>query len=75
MGWQATLERRQFVGIKPTAGRYANICIMGSQALLTGLYKAAAKVTLPHNKNLRDNIIVENFGHALPDFDFDNKPR
>ena len=40
---------------------------------MTGLYKAAAKVTLPHNKNLRDNIIVENFGHALPDFNFDNE--
>lgn len=45
----------------------------GSQTLLTGLYKAAAEITLPHNKNLRDNIIVENFGHALPDFNFDNK--
>lgn len=39
----------------------------GSQALLTGLYKAAAKVTLPHNKNLCDNIIIESFGQALPD--------
>ena len=41
----------------------------GSQALLAGLYKAAAEITLPTNKQLRDNIIVENFGNALADVD------
>jgi len=41
----------------------------GSQALLTGLYRAAAQITLPTNKQLRDNIIVENFGTALADVD------
>ncbi|MGP4733218.1 MULTISPECIES: flavin reductase family protein [unclassified Psychrobacter] len=41
----------------------------GSQALLTGLYKAAAEITLSTNKQLRDNIIVENFGNALADVD------
>ncbi|WP_114701370.1 flavin reductase family protein [Psychrobacter proteolyticus] len=41
----------------------------GSQALLAGLYKAAAEITLSTNKQLRDNIIVENFGNALADVD------
>ncbi|MGB6927116.1 flavin reductase family protein [Psychrobacter sp.] len=41
----------------------------GSPALLTGLYKAAAEITLSTNKQLRDNIIVENFGNALADVD------
>jgi len=41
----------------------------GSQALLTGLYKAAAEITLPTDKQLRDNIIVEDFGTALTDVD------
>lgn len=41
----------------------------GSQALLAGLYKAAAEITLPTDKQLRDNITVENFGNALFDFD------
>lgn len=41
----------------------------GSQTLLAGLYKAAAEITLPQGKQLRDNIIVENFGSALPIFD------
>ena len=41
----------------------------GSQALLAGLYKAAAEITLPIDKQLRDNIIVENFGNALADVD------
>jgi len=40
----------------------------GSQALLAGLYKAAAEIT-PTEEQLRDNIIVENFGNALADFD------
>jgi len=44
----------------------------GSQALLTGLYEAAAEITLPQNKNLRDNIIIENFGNTSPDSKFDN---
>ncbi|WP_379543552.1 flavin reductase family protein [Psychrobacter sp. R86515] len=37
----------------------------GSQALLAGLYTAAAEITLPIDKQLRDNIIVENFGNSL----------
>lgn len=41
----------------------------GSQALLAGLYKAAAEITLSTNKQLRDNIIVENFGNSLADVD------
>jgi len=41
----------------------------GSQTLLAGLYKAAAEITLPTGKQLRDNIIVENFGTALADVD------
>ncbi len=41
----------------------------GSQALLAGLYKAAAEITLPTDKQLRDNIIVESFGNALADVD------
>ncbi|WP_420229932.1 flavin reductase family protein [Psychrobacter sp. ER1] len=40
----------------------------GSQALLAGLYKVAAEIT-PTDEQLRDNIIVENFGNALADFD------
>ncbi|GAF51766.1 flavin reductase family protein [Psychrobacter sp. JCM 18900] len=40
----------------------------GSQALLAGLYKAAAEIT-PTEEQLRDNIIVENFGNVLADFD------
>lgn len=34
----------------------------GSRALLTSLYNAAAQITLPDEKSLRDNIIVESFG-------------
>ena len=45
----------------------------GSQALLTGLYKTAAEITLPQNKNLCDNIIIENFGNTSPDSKFDNE--
>ncbi|WP_228707037.1 flavin reductase family protein [Psychrobacter sp. 4Bb] len=41
----------------------------GSQALLAGLYKAAAEITLPIDKQLRDNIIVENFGNSLANVD------
>ncbi|QOD12881.1 2Fe-2S iron-sulfur cluster binding domain-containing protein [Psychrobacter sp. 28M-43] len=41
----------------------------GSQALLAGLYKAAAEITLPTDKQLRDNIIVESFGNALANVD------
>ncbi|MFP3455761.1 iron-sulfur cluster-binding domain-containing protein [Psychrobacter sp. SIMBA_152] len=41
----------------------------GSQALLAGLYKAAAEITLPIDKQLSDNITVENFGNALADVD------
>ncbi|MGE6244579.1 flavin reductase family protein [Psychrobacter proteolyticus] len=41
----------------------------GSQTLLAGLYEAAAEITLSTNKQLRDNIIVENFGNALADVD------
>jgi len=41
----------------------------GSPALLTGLYKAAAEITLPTDKQLSDNIIVENFGTALANVD------
>ncbi|MFK3916719.1 flavin reductase family protein [Psychrobacter sp. NPDC078501] len=41
----------------------------GSPALLAGLYNAAAEITFPTNKQLRDNIIVENFGNALADVD------
>ncbi|MEH6668350.1 MAG: iron-sulfur cluster-binding domain-containing protein [Psychrobacter sp.] len=41
----------------------------GSPALLTGLYKAAAEITLPIDKQLSDNIIVENFGTALANVD------
>lgn len=43
----------------------------GSQALLAGLYEAAAEITLPTNKQLRDNIIVESFGNALVGFNMD----
>ena len=41
----------------------------GSQALLAGLYKAVSEIILPQGNQLRDNIIIENFGNALPDFD------
>ncbi|MGA4439193.1 flavin reductase family protein [Psychrobacter pocilloporae] len=41
----------------------------GSQALLAGLYKAVSEIILPQGNQLRDNIIVENFGNALSDFD------
>ncbi|WP_256713946.1 flavin reductase family protein [Psychrobacter sp. C 20.9] len=41
----------------------------GSQALLAGLYKAVSEIILPKGNQLRDNIIIENFGSALPDFD------
>lgn len=41
----------------------------GSQALLTGLYKAAAEITCSTDKQLRDNIIVENFGNSLTNVD------
>jgi ferredoxin-NADP reductase len=41
----------------------------GSQALLAGLYKAVSEIILPQGNQLRDNIIVENFGNALTDFD------
>ncbi|MEZ7501679.1 iron-sulfur cluster-binding domain-containing protein [Psychrobacter sp. Arc29] len=40
----------------------------GSQALLAGLYKTVNEINVPQNIQLRDNIIVENFGSALPDF-------
>ena len=43
----------------------------GSQALLAGLYNAVDEIALSSNKPLRDNIIVENFGNALTDFDGD----
>ena len=43
----------------------------GSQALLAGLYRAVAKIILPQGNQLCDNIIVENFGNALTDFDGD----
>ncbi|WP_227514090.1 iron-sulfur cluster-binding domain-containing protein [Psychrobacter sp. P11G5] len=39
----------------------------GSQALLKGLYHAASEINLPNNHSLRDNIIIENFGYAVPD--------
>ncbi len=41
----------------------------GSPALLAGLYNAAAEITLSTDKQLRDNIIVENFGNALANVD------
>ncbi|MDN3447577.1 2Fe-2S iron-sulfur cluster-binding protein [Psychrobacter sp. APC 3281] len=41
----------------------------GSQALLTDLYKAAAEITLATDKQLHDNIIVENFGNTLTNVD------
>ncbi|WP_289116305.1 iron-sulfur cluster-binding domain-containing protein [uncultured Psychrobacter sp.] len=41
----------------------------GSQALLAGLYKAVSEIILPQGNQLRDNIIIENFGNALTDFD------
>lgn len=41
----------------------------GSPALLAGLYNAAAEIALPTDKQLRDNIIVENFGNALANVD------
>lgn len=44
----------------------------GSQALLAGLYKAVAEISLLEGIQLRDNIIVENFGSALPDFEGDS---
>ncbi|MGO1688547.1 MAG: flavin reductase family protein, partial [Psychrobacter sp.] len=44
----------------------------GSQTLLTGLYKAAAEITLSTNKQLRDNIIVESFGNAMAGFNIDD---
>lgn len=43
----------------------------GSQALLAGLYKAVNEISVLQNIQLRDNIIVENFGNALTDFDGD----
>lgn len=39
----------------------------GSPALLAGLYNAAADISLPQGKQLRDNIIIESFGSALSD--------
>lgn len=39
----------------------------GSLALLAGLYNAAADISLPQGKQLRDNIIIESFGSALSD--------
>ena len=44
----------------------------GSQALLAGLYQTAADITLPQGKQLRDHIIVENFGSALADVSSDS---
>ncbi|OEH68574.1 hypothetical protein CXF56_12585 [Psychrobacter sp. Choline-02u-13] len=41
----------------------------GSPALLAGLYKTAAEITFSTDKQLRDNIIVENFGNALANVD------
>ena len=43
----------------------------GSQALLAGLYKTVNEISVLQNIQLRDNIIVENFGNALTDFDGD----
>lgn len=43
----------------------------GSPALLAGLYNAATEISLPQNKQLRDNIIVEDFGNASSDFTSD----
>jgi len=43
----------------------------GSQELLAGLYRATAEITLPQGSSLRDNIIIENFGYALPSFNND----
>lgn len=40
----------------------------GSRALLAGLYTAVDEITLPNGKQLRDHVIVENFGKVLPDF-------
>ncbi|WP_201598407.1 flavin reductase family protein [Psychrobacter vallis] len=40
----------------------------GSRALLTGLYTATDKISLPNGKQLRDHVIVENFGNVLPNF-------
>jgi len=40
----------------------------GSHALLTGLYTAVDEITLPNGKQLRNHVIVENFGNILPDF-------
>lgn len=45
----------------------AQIFACGSQALLKGLYHAASEVNLPNNYSLRDNIMIENFGYAVPD--------
>lgn len=44
----------------------------GSQTLLASLYDAASKVALINSYDLRDNIVVENFGSALSAFDTDN---
>ena len=44
----------------------------GSPALLAGLYKTAAEITFSTDKQLRDNIIVENFGNALANVDNDS---
>ncbi len=48
---------------------HAKIFACGSQALVAGLYKAVNEINVPQNIQLRDNIIVENFGNALTDFD------
>ena len=46
----------------------------GSRALLAGLYRAASEITLPiadvttDKRSLRDTIIIENFGNAIPNF-------
>ena len=46
----------------------SKIFACGSQALLAGLYKAVDEISVLQNIQLRDNIIIENFGSALPDF-------
>ena len=47
---------------------HTKIFACGSQALLDGLYKAVNEISVLQNIQLRDNIIVENFGSALPKF-------
>ena len=46
----------------------------GSPALLAGLYRAADAIVLPQLTPLRDNIIIERFGSALPELSMESQP-